>query len=348
MRKLKFIDLFAGIGGMRIALEQAGMKCVFSSDINKDCQDVYAANFGERPFGDIKDINPQNIPDFDVLCAGFPCQPFSISGHKKGFEDARGTLFFEILRILEVKKPATVLLENVKHLIHHNRGETLRIIMQSLKDLGYKISYKILNAKNFGSAQNRERLIIVGHKDRRFNFYTLRRIPNRIIEDILENTDDFEYLKSEEYTLIEYPKRQASGLIFAGYRNKKIRQNGIRPNTLHLSRVHKQPNRIYSAQGTHPTLPSQESSGRFWILHNNKVRKLTIRECYRLQGFPDNFKLSKSQTQQYLQIGNSIYIPMFQEIGQAIIDQLYGKNYKEEIYEQSYTNLRFPLQLSPR
>ena len=333
---------------MRIALEQAGMKCVFSSDINKDCQDVYVANFGERPFGDIKDINPQNIPDFDVLCAGFPCQPFSISGHKKGFEDARGTLFFEILRILEVKKPTTVLLENVKHLIHHNRGETLRIIMQSLKDLGYKISYKILNAKNFGSAQNRERLIIVGHKDRRFNFHVLRRIPNRIIEDILENTSDFEYLKSEEYTLIQYPKRQASGLIFAGYRNKKIRQNGIRPDTLHLSRVHKQPNRIYAAQGTHPTLPSQESSGRFWILHNNKVRKLTIRECYRLQGFPDSFKLSKSQTQQYLQIGNSIYIPMFKEIGQAVIDQLYVKNYKEEIYEQSYTNLRFPLQLSPK
>lgn len=343
MSKLRFIDLFAGIGGIRIALERSGMQCVFSSDFNKACRETYGKNFSEEPAGDIQNINPKDIPDFDVLTAGFPCQPFSISGHKKGFEDARGTLFFEILRILEYKQPDVVLLENVKHLIHHQSGKTLKTIIRCLEELGYRVSSKLLNAKDFGSAQNRERLIIIGHKQRNFYFKLMRRTTNKTIEDVLDEVGDFEYLKSSEYTMIEYPRKQLSGLLFVGYRNKKIRKAGIKPGTLHLSRVHKQPNRIYSAKGTHPTLPSQESAGRFWILHNGKVRKLTIRECYRLQGFPEDFRLHDKRSQQYLQVGNSVYIPMFEEIGKEIINQLYGDYYEEYVHDETCSDLELPL-----
>ena len=347
MKQLKFIDLFAGIGGIRLALERCRMQCVFSSEINQACRETYEANAGERPFGDIKNINPSDIPDFDVLTAGFPCQPFSISGHKKGFSDPRGTLFFDILKILQQKQPDTVLLENVKHLIHHQSGKTLKTMISCLEELGYRVSQKILNATDFGSAQNRERLIIVGHKARYFNFRRLATTHNQIIADILDEQGDFEYLQPSEYTLIDNPRQQQSGLIFIGYRNKKIRQVGIKPDTLHLSRVHKQPNRIYSAQGTHPTLPSQESAGRFWVWHNNYVRKLTVQECYRLQGFPEDFKPHPNRSQQYLQIGNSVYIPMFVELGKAINRQLYGEHYEEDIREQAYANLEFPLRVSP-
>ena len=346
MKRLKFLDLFSGIGGMRIALERSGMQCVFSSDNNQACRKTYEDNFAERPVGDIRDIDPKDIPDFNILVAGFPCQPFSISGHKKGFEDVRGTLFFEILRILKDKQPETVLLENVKHLLHHRGGQTLRIMLEHLRSLDYRVSQKVLNATDFGSAQNRERLIVVGHKKQRFHFRGIEKIPNKIIEDILDKRGSFEYLKPNEYTLIEHPRRQRSGLIFAGYRNKKARQVGVRPHTLYLSRAHKQPNRIYSAKGTHPTLPSQESSGRFWILHNGLVRKLTIRECYRLQGFPESFKLHSKPSQRYLQIGNSVYIPMFEQIAKEIIHQLYeegGESEKRKVYSEAYGHLALPL-----
>lgn len=254
-------------------------------------------------------------------------------------------MFFEILRILKYKQPSVVLLENVKHLIHHRSGETLKIIVRCLEDLGYKVSKKLLNAKDFGSAQNRERLVIIGNRRRRFNFRHVEKTSNQTVEDILDATGNFEYLHPGEYTLISHPRKQQSGLVFVGYRKKNIRTIGIRPGTLHLSRTHKQPNRIYSAKGTHPTLPSQESAGRFWILHNERVRKLTIRECYRLQGFPEDFKLHPNRSQQYLQMGNSVYIPMFAKIGESISDQLINEYPEEDAYERTQMRLEFPVQL---
>lgn len=146
----KFIDLFAGIGGFRLAFEQAGYECVYSSEIDSACQEVYFNNFGDKPQADITQINIEEIPDFDILTAGFPCQPFSICGKRQGFEDTRGTLFFHICEIIAVKQPSVVLLENVKHLVHHDKGRTLDTILYSLEYLGYLVDYKILNSKDFG------------------------------------------------------------------------------------------------------------------------------------------------------------------------------------------------------
>lgn len=318
----KFIDLFAGIGGFRIALDNLGGECVFSSDIDLECQKTYQANFGELPFGDITKIDPENIPQHDILCAGFPCQPFSICGLKRGFEDTRGTLFFNVMQIIKAKKPQAVFLENVKNLKHHDGGRTLNVIIESLKEEGYFVEWKILNSKDFGLAQNRERIIIIGTKNQPFNFGNLEKKRELKIRDILEkSTQDLAYLKPEEYTILDKSlwKTQESGLIFCGYRNKSIRKAGVRENTEHLSRVHKQPNRIYHIDGTHPTLPSQEVSGRFFVYDGEKVRKLTIKECFRLQGFPDNYKKISSNGNLYKQIGNSVAIPMIQAAGEELV-----------------------------
>ena len=325
-RKIRFIDLFAGIGGIRIGMESCGFECVMSSDINLECQKTYLANFHERPLGDIKLIDEKDIPDHDILCAGFPCQPFSISGRQKGFDDTRGTLFFDICRIIKEKKPSVVFLENVKHLVHHDHGTTLEIILNKLQDLGYNVSWNILNAADFGVPQNRERIIIIGSKSNiHFNFNMIQTKPRQILLDFLDQAGDFEFLSPNEYTLLPNPKQQPkSGLIFAGYRNKSIRRAGVRPGTEHLSRVHKQPNRIYSVYGIHPTLPSQESSGRYFILtQDNRVRKLTLSECWRIMGFPENYIKISGTAEQYKQIGNSVCVPMITAVAKEIKKQLF-------------------------
>ncbi|MDP2669261.1 MAG: DNA (cytosine-5-)-methyltransferase [bacterium] len=323
--KFTFIDLFAGIGGFRLALEELNGKCVFSSEIDAECAKTYAMNFGEYPSGDITKIKMSEIPNHDILCGGFPCQPFSISGKMKGFDDARGTLFLNILEIVKNKKPKVVFLENVKHLKDHDGKKTLKTIVKHLEELGYQTEWHILNAKDFGLAQNRERIIIIGHKEKRFNFSKVTTIKNKTIRDILEEVANFEFLKPNEYTILQKSnwKKQSSGLIFCGYRNKSIRVNGTRPNTEHLSRVHKQPNRIYFIDGTHPTIPSQETSGRFWIFDGKKVRKLTLNECYRLQGFPDSFEKVSSIGACYNQIGNAVAVPMIRGVGEQILEQLF-------------------------
>lgn len=323
--KETFIDLFAGIGGFRIAFNNEGFKCVFSSEINKHCQEVYLNNYNELPYGDITKINCKDIPDFDVLTGGFPCQPFSICGKRKGFEDTRGTLFFNICNIIKEKQPKVVVLENVKHLIHHDNGNTFKIIIESLEELGYFVQYKILNAKDFGIPQNRERIIIVASRNKRFDFNKLHYTYNPPkIKDILDtDIENIQYLSKDEYTLLKDIRIQESGLLFVGYRNKSIWKKGVRPNTEHLSRVHRQPNRIYSVEGIHPTIPSQETSGRFFIYipEINEVRKLTINECYKLMGFPNDFKKSNIICEAYKQIGNSVCVPLIQEIASQIKKQ---------------------------
>lgn len=318
-----FIDLFAGIGGFRIPLQDEGGKCVFSSEFNPNAQRVYNANYGEFPFGDITQIPLEIIPTHDVLCAGFPCQPFSISGKMRGFDDTRGTLIYNVFRIIEAKQPKVVFLENVKHLVHHDHGRTLKTILEGLDHLGYTHHpYQVLNASNFGVAQNRERIIIVAHKEKEFDFSQLPIKEKVFIKDILDSdTSNYEYIK-EPYTILDSFRRQESGLIFVGYRNKQIRKAGVRPGTEYLSRVHKQPNRIYSIEGVHPALPSQETSGRFWIYDGANVRKLTLNECYRLMGFPESFIRDTSITEQYRQAGNAVCVPMIQEIIKQIKQQL--------------------------
>jgi DNA (cytosine-5)-methyltransferase 1 len=343
--KITFIDLFAGIGGFHVALHNVGAQCVYASEWDKSCRYIYEENFrtlspelfkvdphrkdyNEPPkpvlySGDITKVDTNDIPDHDILCAGFPCQPFSISGHKKGFNDTRGTLFFNVLEIIKVKQPKVVFLENVKHLIHHDKGNTLRIILEELENAGYKANWKVFNAKDFGLAQNRERIIIIANKNKYFDFTKIKKVEHKVLKEILDKDAEFEYLDKNSYTILsrELWRQQHSGLIFCGYRNKTIRSAGTRPNTEHLSRVHKQPNRIYHIDGTHPTLPSQESSGRFWIFDGKNVRKLTINECYKLQGFPSNFVKSNNISSAYNQIGNSVAIPMIESIFREIKEQ---------------------------
>ncbi|MBP3253740.1 MAG: DNA cytosine methyltransferase [Bacteroidales bacterium] len=333
--KFKYIDLFSGIGGFRFAMDSVGGECVFSSEINEYCKNVYLKNFGDYPNGDITKIDENIIPDFDILCAGFPCQPFSICGKKLGFEDTRGTLFFDICRIIKTKKPRVVLLENVKHLIHHNNGSTFRTIINSLNGLGYNVSFKILNSKDFGVAQSRERIIIVATLNSTFDFDDVKTTSPVHIKDILDKDGNFEFLSKEEYTIIDkqYIKIQPTGLIFCGYRNKGTWKKGVRPNTEYLSRVHRQPNRIYSINGIHPTIPSQETSGRYWIYspEEDTVRKLTLNECYKLMGFPENFVKDENKARAYLQCGNAVVIPMVKEIAKSIIRQQFDKHNYEKI-----------------
>lgn len=321
--KKRFVDLFAGIGGFRIGFEKFGYECVFEVEINEKCRNVYESNFGEIPYEDITKLNPNIMPDFEVLLAGFPCQPFSISGKKLGFEDTRGTLFFDICRIIKEKQPKVIVLENVKHLLHHDGKRTLNTILSSLINLGYEVTYEILNAVDFGLPQNRERIFIVATKKNRLHFHLLKNKPKVKLGSFLDEEGFFEFLDKSEYTLIDKPKRQSTGLIFVGYRNKNTWKTGVRPNTKHLSRVHRQPNRIYSIDGVHPTIPSQETSGRFFIYipEKDKVRKLTIKECYRIMGFPDSFIRHKTLGEQYKQIGNSVAIPVVEAIAESILEQ---------------------------
>jgi len=320
--RFTFIDLFAGIGGFRIPMQELGGKCVFSSENNYYAQRAYELNFGEIPFGDITQMDLNIVPKHDILCAGFPCQPFSISGKMRGFEDTRGTLIYYVFKIIENRLPKVVLLENVKHLIYHDKKRTLKTIIKHLEELGYKITYEILNASHFGVPQNRERILMVGHRDKLFQFNEIKKeMVKPKLKDFLDKQSSFEYL-NEPYTILKEQRLQESGLVFAGYRNKKIRKAGVRPNTEHLSRVHKQPNRIYNVEGIHPALPSQESSGRFWIYDNNSVRKLTINECYRIMGFPESFKFIENRGELYKQIGNSVCVPMIKSLAIEVVKQL--------------------------
>ena len=320
-----FFDMFAGIGGFHQALKRLGGRCVGACEIDDKARNTYLANHNlpsAHFYKDIHDLSTKNIPDHDLLCAGFPCQPFSISGKKKAFQDKRSSVVDALFEFIRIKKPPMVMLENVKHIKHVNGGMVFEYIIQRLKENGYNVSYKLLNSRDFGVAQNRKRWIFVGVLSEARYKFKLKEKSQTILSDVIEKKGQFDYL-DEPFTLITSPKKQPSGLIFCGYRNKKIRKVGVRQGTEHLSRVHKQPNRIYSIDGVHPTIPSQESSGRFWILlKNGKVRKLTVKECFRLMGFDDNFVKPGTDGTLYVQIGNSICVPMVEAVSRSLLEHM--------------------------
>lgn len=317
-----FIDLFAGIGGMRIAFENAGGHCVYSNEWNKYSQQTYFANFGEQPDGDITKVDASTIPDHDILVAGFPCQPFSIAGVSKknslgratGFEDkTQGTLFFDVCRVLKVKRPKAFMLENVKNLKSHDRGRTFKVIMESLDELDYQVFYAVLDGQNF-VPQHRERILIVGFDRKRygsdmdFSFDIVPRDPKPVMRDILEKEVDDKYTLSDKlWTYLQNyaAKHKAAGNGF-GYGIAD--PDGI-SRTL-SARYYKDGSEILIAQkGKNP-------------------RRLTPRECARLQGFPDSFKIVVSDTQAYKQFGNSVVVPLMENVAKLIVakmDQLDGK-----------------------
>lgn len=293
---VRFIDLFCGIGGFRYAIEAAAEKtgistqCVLSSDIDPDCQKVYEANFGEAPVGDIRAIDANSIPDHDILLAGFPCQPFSIIGQRKGFEDARGTMFFEIVRILEAKKPQAFVLENVKLLVGHNGGKTLSRIMEVLCNLGYQSDRKIFNALDFGLPQKRERVFIVGFKQPCAFEWPRGGIPMKPLRDILEKKVPKEFYASDYIRRRRFAEHPPTKEPTIWHENKAG----------HIS--------------AHPYSCALRAGASYNYLLVNGERRLTPREMLRLQGFPDTFQIICNYSQARKQAGNSLPVPVAEAV----------------------------------
>jgi len=324
--KFKFIDLFAGIGGFRLAMQNLGGKCVFTSEWDKDAQKTYRANFGEVPFGDItKEETKKFIPDgFDVLCAGFPCQAFSIAGKRGGFEDTRGTLFFDVAEIIKRKKPKAIFLENVKGLRNHNGGKTLATILNVLRnDLDYFVPEpQIINAKDFGVPQQRERIYIVGfRKDQGvIEFEYPKPLKKKLkFADVKEKkVPATKYFLSTQYvqTLINHKERHESKGNGFGY--AIIPDDGI-ANSIVVGGMGRERNLVYDHRITDFT-PTTHIKG---IVNREGIRKMTPREWARLQGFPDKYVIPVADASAYKQFGNSVAVPAIQATANEILKKIY-------------------------
>lgn len=314
--KFTFIDLFAGIGGMRIAFESVGGHCIYSNEWNKYCQQTYYANFGVQPDGDITKVFAESIPDHDILVAGFPCQPFSIAGVSKknslgratGFEDkTQGTLFFDVCRILKAKRPKAFMLENVKNLCSHDHGRTFKVIQEALKELNYNVFFKIIDGKDY-VPQHRERIVIIGFDRKRYGdniqFDFLLSPPQKhpVVKDILESDVAEKYTLSDK--LWAYLQNYAAKHREAG--------NGFGYGIAPLDGVSRTISARYYKDGSE-ILIAQEGKN---------PRRLTPRECARLQGFPETFKIPVSDTQAYKQFGNSVVVPLMSDVARLIISKL--------------------------
>lgn len=298
-----FIDLFAGIGGIRYAFQQLGGKCVFSSEWDKHAQITYLANFGEMPDGDITQVPTRNIPRHDILLAGFPCQPFSNAGLRKGFEDTRGTLFFEIARIIEKRKPKLVLLENVKGFVNHDKGNTFCTVKRVLEGQGYTVYHKVLNAKDFGLPQNRERVYIVAVRDtftrKMFTYPEPLKLKTKV-GDVLEKRVPSIYTISDRLWLGHQRRLKEHRRKGNGFGYGLFSRNSSHTNTI-SARYYKDGSEILIAQ------------------KDKNPRKLTPREAARLQGFPDDFIIPVSDTQAYRQFGNSVAIPVVSAVAKQML-----------------------------
>ncbi len=327
-----FIDLFAGIGGFRLAFQKAGLKCVFSSEWDKLAQKTYEANYGEIPSGDITQIDAKDIPNHDILLAGFPCQPFSIAGVSKhnslgtshGFNhETQGSLFFDIARIIKAKQPSAFVLENVKHLQRHDNGRTFRIILDTLQNqLGYYIYYKIIDAK-FVVPQHRERIYIIGFREPRlFQFPTLEN-RNLSIKNILEPNVD------EKYTLSNHRWQ-----YLQNYAQKhKLLGNGFGYGLVDLNGISRTLSARYYKDGSEILIPQL----------GKNPRRLTPRECARLMGFGDDFKIVTSDTTAYKQFGNSVVVPVIEEIAKEVIKALLKQPVSEDTLSLHTTQLKLPI-----
>ena len=326
--KFKFIDLFAGIGGFRIAMQNLGGKCVYTSEWDEQAQVTYKANFGEVPFGDITKPEIKNyIPDgFDILCAGFPCQAFSIAGRRGGFEDTRGTLFFDVAEILKNKQPKAFFLENVKGLTNHDKGKTLLTILNVLRnDLNYYVPEpQIMNAKNFGVPQNRERIYIVGfRKDLNINEFEYPKpfAEQKTFADVKEEkVPTTKYYLSTQYlqTLVNHKSRHESKGNGFGY---EIIQDNQIANAIVVGGMGRERNLVIDNRITDFT-PETKIKG---AVNREGIRKMTPREWARLQGFPDNYKIVVADASAYKQFGNSVAVPAIQATAEKIIEKLYTK-----------------------
>ena len=300
-KKFKYIDLFAGIGGIRIPFDELGGECVFSSEWDEPAQQTYEANFGHRPHGDITAIPPESIPDHDILLAGFPCQAFSIIGKMRGFDESRGTLFFNIESILAAKKPAAFVLENVKQLRTHDSGRTYEVIARHLRELGYNIHTTVLNALNFGLPQKRERTFIVGFKDNiAFDFPS----PNGAKPDLS--------------TILE-PDSAVDPKLYASDHIVRKRQERLKSEPFYPSIWHE------NKAGNISVLPyscALRRGASYNYLLVNGVRRPTSRELLRMQGFPDSFKIVVSHAEIRKQTGNSVPVAVVRRVANKMLAAL--------------------------
>lgn len=305
-KPLKFIDLFAGIGGFHIALSSLGGEAVFASEWDKDAATVYENNFKLKPAGDITKISEKSIPDHDILCAGFPCQAFSISGKQLGFEDSRGTLFFDVARIAKEKQPKVMFLENVKNLARHDGGKTLAVIKKTLDEIGYDVYDKVLDASKFGVPQSRKRIYIVCfRKDLKVKDFTFPKEEKvkKHVEDILmpdSETKKYEVRRNDVFMNNNIKEKYSDTPLRIGIVNK----GG-------------QGERIYSPLGTAITLSAYgggagAKTGLYRV--NGRIRKLAPRECARLDGFPESFKIAEKDNIAYKQFGNSVVVDVLKKI----------------------------------
>ena len=322
-KEFRTLDLFAGVGGIRLGFENAGFKTVFANDFSKFCKTTYDLNFKDTPLqiGDINKINPSEIPEFDILLGGFPCQPFSIAGYRQGFKDKkdRGNLFFRIADIVKERKPEAIFLENVKNLKNHDNGNTFKIIKQELEKLGYYIKAEILNGMTHGNIpQNRERIFIVGFLDKekaeKFEFPNKIQLERSFREFVTEEADEKYYYNNKP--LYERIKKDIeSEYTVYQWRRKYVRAN---------------------KKGVCPTLTANMGRGGHNVpmIRNSKgIRKLTPRECFLLQGFPKSFKLPKeiSDSELYHQAGNSVAVPVVQRIAENMMKVLIGKRINKQV-----------------
>jgi len=294
------IDLFSGLGGIRLGFEKFNCKNVFSSEIDQKICKIYQDNFNEMPFGDINLISPNSIPNHDILLAGFPCQPFSIAGKGHGFNDTRGTLFFNIESIIQAKRPKAFLLENVKRLVSHDNGRTLQVILSKLEHLGYFVQYKVLNSLEYGGVpQKRERIYIVGF-DRKTNFeFPEEKIPYKNLSEILEDDVDKKYFLSKE---------------IVDKRLGKLKKEPFYPSIWHEN-----------ISGNISILPyscALRAGGSYNYLVVNGNRRLTGREMLRLQGFPDTYKIDAPYTHVRHAAGNSVTVSVIERIAKNILKEL--------------------------
>ena len=323
---MKAIDLFSGIGGIRLGLQLAGFDVIYSNDIDRYCKQTFETNFGEEmDCRDISDVKSDEIPEHDLLAAGFPCQPFSIAGHKMGFQDPRGSMFFELVRVIRDKKPKAFLLENVRNLEKHDNGKTFSKIMDILQnELGYTVFKKVLNSKDFGLPQNRQRIYIVGFREKA-DFKFPEPILDREVKlkDVLERgLVDKKYFLSQKYYegLVKHKERHvAKG---SGFGFEILDLNGI-SHALVVGNMGRERNLIQD-------LPRagfyEEGMDKAKTKNNLGVRKLTTREYARLQGLPDTFMFPVSMTQTYKQIGNSVSVPVIKSVATCIYKLLQAKD----------------------
>jgi DNA (cytosine-5)-methyltransferase 1 len=321
IERLRFIDLFCGIGGFRVATEQVCSalsfepQCVFSSDIDPDARTVYEANFGELPSGDITQIEASTIPDHDVLFGGFPCQAFSIIGDRKGFDDTRGTLFFDIARILSAKRPKAFVLENVKQLVTHDKGKTLSIILETLHDLGYHAEYRILNALDFGLPHKRERIFIVGFLQPLHFHWPSGNVLMKPLKDVLEPTVADFYYASEQIK-----------------ENRRISREGKKafsePTIWHENKG--------GNIGVHPFSCALRAGASYNYLLVNGERRLTEREMLRLQGFPESFKITVGYGAMRKLAGNSVAVPVVAALVKQVVETL-GKQHLKSLQLSLFT-----------